>query len=89
VGPFEEDEMTNLERKQQEEWENFFDWLKLLNLSEPVREAVNAGEITLTAAAEFAGLSPADQNEQLEKLLASGVKSIVSPARCENQTLKI
>lgn len=50
-------------------------WLKLLDLTQVVRDAVGAGKISSSAAAELHGLSADEQKAKLEELLASGATS--------------
>ena len=47
-------------------------WLKLLELDSKVRKAVERGQISPTAAAQLANLSPEEQREALKNLLAEG-----------------
>jgi hypothetical protein len=50
------------------------DWVKLIGLAAPVRKAVDAGEVSPTAAAGLADLSKEDQVKHLEELRAEGTK---------------
>lgn len=53
------------------------DWLSLLGLAASVRKAVDAGEISPSAAAGLAQLSKDEQEKHLEKLKAEGAKPTV------------
>lgn len=50
-------------------------WVKLFDLAPQVRAAVNAGEITASAASKLAPLKKAEQVEELRKLTADGKKT--------------
>lgn len=47
-------------------------WLKVLDCIPVVKNAVRAGKLSMSAAIELADLSPDEQKEALEKMLASG-----------------
>ncbi|MCD8349996.1 MAG: ParB/RepB/Spo0J family partition protein [Planctomycetaceae bacterium] len=53
-------------------------WLALQDLAAPVRLAVEAGEVTATAAGQLAGLSADEQQDRLEQLKAEGGRVTVS-----------
>lgn len=55
-------------------------WIKLLGLCETVKDAVEAGRIGPTAAAQLADLAPAEQKERLKALLESEGKITVETA---------
>jgi len=48
-----------------------YQWDKLLKCAAPVRKAVEAGQLTASAAVQLAGLPAAEQTEKLAELLAS------------------
>jgi len=56
-------------------------WLKLQELSAPVRKAVERGEIPATAAGELSGLSGEEQKKRLEEMKAAGGKVTVTRAK--------
>lgn len=56
-------------------------WLKLQELSAPVRNAVERGEISATAAGELAGLSGEEQKARMEEMKAAGGKMTVTRAK--------
>jgi len=55
-------------------------WLKADSLCAPVKKAIEQGKITVSAATKFAKLEPAQQKEEVEKLIESGVKPTVKAA---------
>ncbi len=55
-------------------------WLKSDSLCPAVKKLVEKGEIAITAATKFADLEPAQQKEEVEKLIESGVKPTVKAA---------
>lgn len=56
-------------------------WLKLQTLAAPIRQAVERGEITATAAGELSALSGDDQKKRLEEMKSQGGKVTVTRAR--------
>jgi ParB family transcriptional regulator, chromosome partitioning protein len=51
-------------------------WLSVLDLAAPVREAVKAGQISASAAAALAKLAPKEQGEKLAEILKAGKPTI-------------
>lgn len=56
-------------------------WLAYLELSGPVKKAIERGEITASAGIQMKNLTPAEQKIKLEELKLSGVKGTISAVK--------
>lgn len=56
-------------------------WLAVQDLAEPIRQAIETGEISVTAAASLARFSKEEQVEKFERLKTEGVKPSVRQLR--------
>ncbi len=55
-------------------------WYKADELCAPVKKAIEAGKISVSAASKFAKMEPAEQVDALESLIESGVKPTIKNA---------